>query len=272
MKKYSFIYILILLLSFSSCEEKINIHPENSDEKVVVEAIFCDNPLVSYMRLSKSKGIYESITNHPKITDAIVKVTDETTGDVIDFIYDSSDAKYKSFTTGIPGHVYRLDIDAAGQHITARQTMTSKIDLDRVISVPLDDDPNTYYLKMQFDDPPGQQDFYLFIMQPMDPNAGLEPRFTVLSDLAYDPTERTLSVTDEIFHKNEDWIVLFFHIDIKNYNYLKVILRAMKSLQNGSHPFYGLSLGNPQNTVEGESVLGYFLVSPVSLSPIHIGN
>ncbi len=263
---------LLTLIIFSSCEKKITIDPENSEEKVAVEAIFSDNPFLSYVKLSKTKSIYEGILDHPKITDAVITLTDQTTGDIYDFIYVPSQAKYMCTAAGIPGHTYHLKIIADNQTITATQTMTEKIDLLRVISVPVEDNPEKYFLKMQFDDPPEHEDYYLFLIQPQDLSSGLESRFSVLTDLTYNRSERTLTISDEFFNKDENWNVLFFHIDRKNYNYLKVLHRAMKSLVNGTHPFYGLSMGNPVSTVEGNQTIGYFIASPVSFSPIKIGN
>ena len=236
--------------------------------------MFTDFPVVSYVRVTKSKGIYEPITNHEQITDADVKIIDLTTNDTIVFQYDNSPdvEKYKATVPGIENHEYRLDIMAQGHHLTATNTMTAKVNLNRVISVPTDDDTGRYYLKMKFDDPPQQQDYYLIIMQPLNPNSGLESRFSVVSDMAYNRNEKTITITDEFFHKDEDWFVLFFHIDRKNFNYFQVIHRAMKSLVNGAHPFYGLSLGNPQGTIDGDQTLGYFITSPVTASPIRIGN
>ena len=165
-----------------------------------------------------------------------------------------------------------MDIHAAGQHITGEQKMLETIVFDRVISVQNPDKPDEYYLKIKFEDPPQQQDYYLVIITPFDPNSGLESKFTTMSDLVYDRNEQTLTLNKDVFHKDEDWMVLFLHIDRKNYNYFSVIERAMRSLVNGAHPFFGLSLGNPDSTVNGEQTIGYFLVSPVALSPIHIGN
>ncbi len=270
--KIKFFVLFIFLWLLNACEKEVILHPENSEQKLSVEAMFTDFPVVSYVRITKSKGIYEPITNHEQITDADVNLIDLTTNDTIKFDYNTTTENYKSSVPGIENHTYLLDITADGQHITATQKMTSKVNLDRVISVPSEDDPDLYYLKMQFDDPPGQEDYYLIIMQPQDPASGLESRFSVLSDMTYDSNERTLSITDEFFHKDENWVVLFFHIDRKNFNYFQVIHRAMKSLVNGAHPFYGLSLGNPQATVDGAETFGYFFASPVTASPIRIGN
>ncbi len=270
--KYHFALLIFMLLLFSACEKPVVLHPENSEQKLSVEAIFSDFPAVSYVRITKSKGIYEPITNHEQITDADVKIIDLTTHDTITLNYDINTENYKPAVAGIENHTYRLDIMAQGHHLTATNTMTGKVNLNGVISVPTADDPDLYYLKMKFDDPPAQEDYYLIIMQPQDPSSGLESRFTVMSDMTYNRSSQTLSITDEFFHKNEDWIIFFFHIDRKNYNYFKVIHRAMKSLVNGAHPFYGLSLGNPQGTIDGTQTLGYFITSPVTVSPIRIGN
>jgi hypothetical protein len=269
MKKY--LLLTLFLTAMISCEKKIEIQPENSEKKVFVESIFSDLPAGSYIKLSETKGIYESITNHQIISDASVKIIDKTDGSVLNFNYVATEGKYLTTTPGIIGHEYELSIDAQGQHISATQTMTSQVPLQRVISLPAEQS-GKYTIQLQFDDPENQEDYYLVIIQPADPNSELEPTFTVLSDYLYNRNEHTLDVPDEIFDEGTDWFVLFYHVDRKNYNYLKVILRAMKSLMNGSHPFYGLSLGNPVSTVEGEQTMGFFLVSPVAFSPIHIGN
>ena len=263
--------ILILIFSVflgTSCEKKIEIHPENSEEKVFVEALYTDSPLVSYIKLSKTKGIYESITGHPPITDADVNIKDLTKDTLIHCHFDGE--KYIPDVMGVPGHDYVLEIQAENQHISGTQSMTSYIPLLNINSYPSENHPDEYYLVAHFEDPPQTEDYYLFIIQPLNPD--LEARFTVLSDYTFDRSNNTLKINDEFFHKDEDWVVLFFHIDRKNYNYLDVILRAMKSLVNGAHPFYGLSMGNPPSTVKGDQCLGYFIASPVSLSPIHIGN
>ena len=262
--------ILIGLLLLLSCEKKIEIHPENSEEKVYVEGLFTDSPLVSYIKLSKTKGIYESITGHPPITDAIVTIKDLTDNTVINCNF--TGREYVPETQGVSGHDYLLDIQIEGEHITAHQTMSTFIPLENVFSTPTEDDSGQYYLTARFNDPPETEDYYLFIIQPQNPTSELDARFSVLSDFTYDRNNQTLLIEDEYFYEGEDWIVLFFHIDRRNYNYLHVILRAMKSLVNGAHPFYGLSMGNPPNTVEGAESLGFFIASPVSLSPIRIGN
>ena len=270
--KLKFFVLISLFWLLNSCEKKIILHPENSEQKLSVEAIFSDSPFVSYVRVTKSKSIYQPITGHEQITDADVKIIDLTTNDTIPFVYNDDSENYKAAAAGLEGRQYRLDIMAQGHHLTSTKTMMTKVNLDRVISVPTEEDPNVYYLKMQFNDPPEQQDYYLIIIQPIDPNSELEPRFSVMSDITYDRVEKTISITDEFFNKDEDWMVLFFHIDRENFNYFKVIHRAMKNLMNGAHPFYGLSLGNPQSTIDGDQTLGYFITSPVMISPIRIGN
>jgi len=268
-KNISYLIIIITGFIFSSCEKKIELHPENSEEKVAVESMFTDNPFVSYFKLSKTKGIYESINNHTLITDASIKITDKTDGTVYNYTYDAGTGKYLSFATGIPGHQYKMEIDAEGQHITAEHTMTSPVNLNAVHSI-LDTDTGKYALQVNFDDDPNSIDYYLFIMTPND--TSLESRFSVMTDLKYDRTNHALTIDDEYFENGQDWQILMFHIDRDNYNYLHVILRAMKSLVNGAHPFYGVALGNPQSTVYGEQALGYWICSPVSLGTVRIGN
>ncbi len=270
--KIKFTALFLILWLLIACEKRIVLHPENSEQKYSVEAILTDFSQASYVRITKSKEIYQPITDYEQITDADVKIIDLTSNDTIVFNYDSNEKTYKTTVSGIEGHTYRLDILAQGQHLTATKTMTSRVSLNRVISVPTNDDPNLYYLKMQFDDPPEPEDYYLIIMQPQNPNSELESLFTVISDKTYNRNEHTISFNNVLFHKDENWYVFFFHIDKKNFIYFQVIQRAMESLVNGAHPFFGVSLGNPQGTIDTEQTLGYFITSPVTVSPIRIGN
>jgi len=262
------VIIFLALLAFSSCEEKMELNPENAEEKIVVEALFADNAMASYLRITKSKGVYESVIDHPKVTDAIVKMIDKTDGTIINYTHEGG-GSYKTTVNGIVGHDYRLEIDADGQHITGEQTMLAATPLNRIVSRATDE-PNRFMLDTYFDDNPDTEDYYLYIMYPADQT--VEPRFSVASDLQYNTNTHALLIPDEVFNQGEQWFVFMFHIDRSNYNYLKVILRAMKSLNSGSHPFYGISLGNPTSTIQGDKVMGYFIASPVSFSPIVIGN
>jgi hypothetical protein len=246
----------------------MDLHSENSEEKIVIEALFADNSMASYLHITKSKGIYESIIEHPKVEDAVVKLIDDTDGTIINYTHEGG-GSYKTNVGGVIGHTYHLEIDAEGQHITAQQSMLAASPLNRIVSKTTDD-ANIYALETYFEDDPATEDYYLYIMYPADQT--VDPRFSVASDLQYDRTKQSLVISDEVFNQGEQWFVFMFHIDRTNYNYLKVILRALKSLNGGSHPFYGISLGNPQSTVHGDKVMGYFIASPVSFSPIVIGN
>jgi hypothetical protein len=269
MKKTVFISIFVLLgFTFSSCEEKMELNSENSEQKIFVEAMFADNSMASYLHITKTKGIYESVIDHPKVEDAIVKLVDETDGSVINYTHEGG-GSYTTNVSGIVGHTYRLEIDAEGQHITAQQSMLAASPLNRIVSKPTDT-AGVFSLETYFEDDPATEDYYLYIMYPADQT--VDPRFSVTSDLQYNRDNHSLVIPDEVFNNGEQWFVFMFHIDRANYNYLKVILRALKSLNGGSHPFYGISLGNPKSTVQGEKVMGYFIASPVSFSPIIIGN
>ncbi len=264
------VFFISLLFMFFSCEKQITLQPENSEEKIVVSAIFSNLAPITTLSITKSKGIYEDILNHPKITDADVKIIDLNTNDITTFT-SNNDGTYSTIGTGIVGHRYRLEIDAEGKHITGEQTMLSNVSLNQVRSFPIETGSNEYYLQMKFDDDANTTDYYAFICYPLtNPNDDI--RVIVKSDLEYDRNILGFDVKDELFNENENWLVVLFHIDRKNYEYLSIMNRAKNSLVNGAHPFYGISLGNPKNTVEGDNVMGYFIASPVGVSPVNIGH
>ncbi len=259
--------ILVILISFS-CEKHIELHPENSEEKVMVEAMFTNLPFVSSIKLSKTKDINEDILNHPKITDADVHILDLTTNDTI-FFTSHNDGSYTTNVSGIPGHRYRLEINTENQLITSEKLMLHSVSLNQVKSHPKER-TNQYYLEMVFDDDPNTQDFYLFTATNINnPN---DTRIFVLSDLEYNFQTHSISVSDELFNFGENWQIIMLHLDRENYEYFKILNRARNSLLHGGHPFYGLSLGNPVSTVHGKKTMGYFVTSSVSISPIVIGN
>ena len=267
-QKIYYLIALFLVVFLSSCEKEIVLTPENSEEKVVVEAMFTDFPFLTTLKLSKTKGIYEDILNHPKITDADVKIIDKTTQDTIVFT-SNNDGSYITNVSAIAGHQYKLEIKAENKLFTSEKTMLSPVSLSQIKSHPAEE-TDKYYLEMKFADDPDTQDYYLFICtNTSNPD---DVRIIVRSDLLYNVDTQSININEELFDVGEYWQVVMFHIDRDNYEYLKIMNRAKVSLVNGAHPFYGISLGNPVSTVEGDGVFGYFIVSPVSVSPILIGN
>ncbi len=271
MKKLSYLLIISLFFGLNSCEEKIELNPENGAPKVAVQAMFTDIPFAAatYVRLSMTKTIHQEVAHQDHITDADVKIIDETDGSTILFTHQSG-GQYVTFSRAIPGHSYRLEITARGRQITAHQSMPNSISLNRVVSKPSNAEQGKYYLEMYFNDDPNTTDYYLFIAK-NNASGSSELRYMVATDLLYDRENSKLSFYEETYNPGENWTIAMYHIDRPNYDYLKVILNAMHSLQGGSHPFFGIALGNPKNTVEGDA-LGYFIASPIALSPITIGN
>ncbi len=267
---YRIVYFFLFLLFFFlyACEKQVVLAPENSEKKVVVEAMFTNIPFLTTVKLSKTKGINENILNHPKITDAEVKIIDKTTQDTIVFT-SNNDGTYSTNISAIVGHQYKLEIVDENQTYTSDKTVLSTVSLNQIKSHPIEG-TDKYYLEMIFEDDPNTQDFYLFICtNTANPD---EVRIIVRSDYLYNTDTQSINIDEELFVGGEYWQVVMFHIDRENYEYLKIMNRAKVSLVNGAHPFYGISLGNPVSTVEGEGVLGYFIASTVSVSPILIGN
>jgi len=128
-----------------SCDEVIQLDPEQTDQKIVIEALVTDDPDLNYVRITSNVDFYYQ-GKIPGISGASILVLDDI-GNVYDFVeYDTSNPDSSGYYfpqpafTGIINNTYTLDVTLNGITYSATEPMLPNFELDS-LSVRKDPDP-----------------------------------------------------------------------------------------------------------------------------------
>ena len=249
---------LLLVVILTACKKEIDLNVPQATPKIVVEAVVT-NDNASYVRLTRSKSIYENEElGFEPITDAQVVITDDT-GNIFDFTYDSDGYYFNSLIYGISGTTYTLDILADDEHITGVDKMLLPVTIN---SVSFEEfgfgNGNEKRVYCHFNDEVTTEDFYLF---------KITDSRTVSSDQLFNGIEARVFM-DRYFGEQGDEITIeLLHINKENYKYFYT-LGSIEHIDDGG-PFASGIPGNPINTIEGNAI-GFFGTFPVSYYSITI--
>ncbi len=167
MKRYNslnFAFVLLLSAMVFSCKKIIKVNLNTSSPRYVVEANITDKPGPYLVMITKSVN-FDQDNVYPTVSGALVIVTDATTNQA-DTLKEVTPGNYNtSSIAGVPGHTYRLYINAAGNVFKASSTMPMAVTLDSLYTqtsafggthpqlVPVYTDPATpgnYYHFMEY--------------------------------------------------------------------------------------------------------------------------
>lgn len=167
MKKHSWILMTGLIALFS-CEETIKLDLKQSDPKIVIEGLVTDRSNDHFVKISRSRGFYESGPAQ-MVSNAMVTVRDDA-GNVYPF-NESQDGYYvpTNLFTGVIGRTYTLSVTVNGQLYESQETLLRVAAVDSVKAA-LADDPDearidkgqVYDLLLYFKEPKDARDYYLF--------------------------------------------------------------------------------------------------------------
>lgn len=165
-KLFKLSYILILIVSFSSCTEKIDINLDKSESVLVVEGAISEINGQQIVKLSQTAE-YFSNQKPTSVSNAIVTVDDGT--ETVSLKENDSIEGYYNFPedyNGVIGKTYTLNIELeneiAGQKEYTAQTTVPPLsnDIDS-IAVEWNSRFESWLIKFYATDPP-RQDFYMF--------------------------------------------------------------------------------------------------------------
>lgn len=118
---------MALLSAFCSCQKVIQVHLNDSDPKIVIEADVTDKPGPYYVKLSRSVN-FDQQNVFPAVSGAVVIISDEHSADTL---RETAPGNYQTNTlTGMPGHKYSLYVNVGGRVFTASSTMPLLVTLD----------------------------------------------------------------------------------------------------------------------------------------------
>lgn len=134
MKKYSYIYILVLLTGLFSCKEKIDLDVPGSTPKLVVEAELTTETDSSFVKLTKTSDYYSTLA-YPVVSNAVVTVNDGV--NTVNYSYVGNGIyKPASPYVGVTGKTYSLKIVLADGTIhTSTAVLEPMFSVDSVFQV-----------------------------------------------------------------------------------------------------------------------------------------
>lgn len=261
MKNY--IYLLLIILSFISCEKDADIVIKEMPPQLVVSSMLSNNINESYVKLSMTKGFERNTYEYTPITDAQVKATDNQ-GNIISFL-PNSDGIYKTNTPAIVGNTYTLDVAKSTHHLTAESTMQSEVILQdfEISNSQVGRRPAS--LVLQFQDPSPETDYFkikVYFEDVATPgNEYLIANF-VANDFAYNSQTHKLKVGRLRMRTSGTFRVHLVHIDKDVYKYFET-LKNLGEMGYGDSPFVSAVPGNPNTNIQGG--IGYFVTGTTSI-------
>ncbi|GAB4346082.1 MAG: hypothetical protein OHK0038_26280 [Flammeovirgaceae bacterium] len=129
-------FSIIICLSFSSCEEEVNVDLDNGTAQLTVDAVITNKPGSQTIKLTKSTGYFNN-SFAPAVIGATVKITDLDNGTIYEFLDADNDGKYiwtpqngESF--GQIGNDYALYIKSENEEFEAFSTMFAVPQIDSI--------------------------------------------------------------------------------------------------------------------------------------------
>lgn len=122
--------IILFAVLFSSCEKVIDLNLENTERKVVIEAIFTDILTRHEITISSTANFNESNTKIP-ISGALVTIKEEN-GATFTFTESTPGTYISARTRGIPGRKYTLTVTVNGKTYTAVSEMPMRVPIKSI--------------------------------------------------------------------------------------------------------------------------------------------
>ncbi|WP_305983171.1 DUF4249 domain-containing protein [Roseivirga thermotolerans] len=266
LKLYIGLYLFLVLTW--SCEETIPIDSLQTESKVVIEALVTNHEGRSYVKLSRSRGFYETGAT-PRITNADVRVT-TSLGETIVFVHNpTADPEKNGYYwpnanfTGEVGLSYTLNVTVDGEVYTATEELLPVTTIDS-LKVKVDDeeleDPEVpgriYSVLFYAKEPQDRVDHYLFKFYRND---------SILLDW---PTDIYFS-DDEVLGETIDDVEIagyYSEGDVVRVEMFSLTRKAfifysdLSNLLNNDGGMFSPPPANPRNNLSN-GALGYFQVS-----------
>ena len=282
MKTIKFIFFILAVISFSSCENVVQVKLDEGEPIITIDAFINDMRSQQKVRLTFTDGFFSQSPNKA-VTGASVQLKDITTG--INYTFtDNSDGNYvynltPADTIGRIGHTYELMVSYQGDVFTStsRLNRTTKVDsIGRSFNGPPNINGNDDEFSLAFlgfDVPGDTTDYYwiksfkngVFNGRGGDINVCIDGAFGAGADgfVFITPISEGITPFDNKFKKFDLCRVEIHSINLETYNFL---LQVQQQTTNS-----GLFATNPENVrtnIRNESnsktkVVGWFCMSAV---------
>jgi hypothetical protein len=240
--------LLFTAITFSSCEEIIDINLKNAEPALVVEANISDVNELQYIYLSKT--VQFGADNVPfRVSGARVSVKENNS-----LIYNFTEfvpGVYRTNFKGKVGATYQLEIELEGEIYNATSVMPPKVNLDSVSITQVDFfDEKRKFVKVHYQDPNETADAYRFVLSINNQRLS---EFFVDNDRFNNGNyiDRTIYSDDPEIVTGDEIALDFQTIDLNNYRYFFTI----QQISGGGGP--PVAPSNPVSNISN-GALGYF--------------
>jgi hypothetical protein len=251
--------LLIIVVSFISCNKVIDLKLRDSEIKYVIEGIITNEPGVCRIYLSQSKNFNED-NQFKEVTGAMVKVKD---GGTEVQLSESHPGTYETDQiNGTPGHVYQLSVIIGNQSFSASCTMPQPVYMD---SLYISRGPfgQFKFATITYTDPAGADNGYRFVQYV---NGVKEPTIFWEDDEFTDGQSVTMQLDASADEKDDPRnIKTGDEVTVEMLCLDEPVLRYWSTLRTGGGDGDGNTAApsNPLTNIEG-GALGYFSAHTIS--------
>lgn len=247
------LFIALLLVLFSACEDVIDIDLKDVEPQIVIEGTITDQPGSCTVKISKTGDYFEPST-FPAVSGAVVKITDAAGNS--ETLHETEAGIYMSDSLqGIPGRTYTLTVIAEGKDYTATSIMPQALQLDSLSYEYQSggfgrDEKEGYKLHCHFTDPAGIDNYCRFKVYK---NEELVEGFFLYRDKFTDGNPIDFSHLGELFDLNDTLRVELLTMGKATFDYLSTLENVSGIGNQGP----SATPANP-NTNLSNDALGYF--------------
>lgn len=262
MKRF-YIYI-ILIFSFTACEDVVEVDLEDAEPRLVVDAAIKwekdTEGNEQYIYLSNSRGFYDDEINN--VSGAEVHI-ENSNGDI--FQFEETEAGTYKTSTFEPeiGMEYRLEISLENKTYTATETLTPVPPIEFIVQ----NNEGGFFgdnieIEILFVDPEAEENFYLFTYD--DPNFAY-PDFDIFDDGFTNGNQISTSYSDEDLEVGDRVNIQMLGISESYYNFLNILLDQVGSSGGPFATQPATVRGNIENASNpDELIFGYFSLSEMN--------
>lgn len=264
---------MVISLLLMGCQDVIDVEVPYAGPRLVVEAsLDWEKGTVGNnqtINLSELRPYFDS-TDPIGVAGATVQITDESNGDIIDFVDQGNGDYTTSEFLPVVNQSYTLKIVNNGTTYVAKETLMPVVAIDRVDqSTENGFDPNVIEVNVYFDDPLEEENFYLLIFQE---RKDLFPTLVDVSDEFTNGNEMLIfyeKFNDEDTGEKElqpgDIVdIKFYGISKTYYNYIRLLIEQNDA---GGDPFATIPAPLKGNCINiddpDDPALGYFRLTQV---------
>jgi hypothetical protein len=253
--------VFLLVFFILGCKKVIDVNLQTSEAQIVITGEVTNLPGPYKVTISKSVN-FSADNDFPPVSGALVTIKDKR---ITDTLVESEPGNY--FTTrikGRPGESYSLEVSIDGKTYAATSVMPQPVTLDS-ISFLLGRN-NDIYPVANFQDPPGEHNYYQFTEFINGEKLNNGRGNSVFDDRLSDGRYITSVLYDDSSYIKSGVVlrVKMNCIDKQVYTYLNEVLQI-----SGGGGFSSPAPANPESNISG-GVLGYFSANTVSSKTIEI--